>query len=323
MKKFINKSGKIVLLVMILIMVVLTFSYINHRIQLSKEDALFVPIGQQLEVNGHMINIYSEGTGATTLVFLSGGGTCSPVLDFKSLYSILSEEYRIVVVEKAGYGFSSVADITRDLDSVLSDTRQALELAGIQGPFVLCPHSMSGIESIYWAQSYPEEVSAIIGLDMAVPETYEDFQLNMPMIQLGKLAADLGITRFIPGVSDSDAIKYGTLTEDEKSLYKVIFYRRTATINMINEVKEIKTSAKKVESLGIPSTPVLMFSSNGQGTGWDQEEWQKFQSNYIEKAENGTLIKLDCSHYVHDIEYEKIAEEIKTYLEDLNELKID
>ena len=177
---------------------------------------------------------------------------------------------------------------------------------------------MSGIEAIYWVQSYPEEVSAIIGLDMALPETYEDFQLNMPMIQLGKLAADLGITRFIPGISNSDAIKYGTLTEEEKRLYKVVFYRRTATITMINEVQEIKASAKKVDSLGIPSTPVLMFSSNGQGTGWDQKEWQKFQSNYIEKAENGTLIKLDCPHYVQDIEYERIAEEMKIYLENLN-----
>lgn len=32
-------------------------------------------------------------------------GTCSPILDFKSLYSLLSDEYKIAVVEKFGYGF--------------------------------------------------------------------------------------------------------------------------------------------------------------------------------------------------------------------------
>lgn len=36
------------------------------------------------------ISIYVEGSGSKTLVFLSGSGTCSPILDFKSLYSLLS-----------------------------------------------------------------------------------------------------------------------------------------------------------------------------------------------------------------------------------------
>ncbi len=37
------------------------------------------------------------------LLFLSGSGTAAPVLDFKSLYSLLSSDYRIVVIEKFGY----------------------------------------------------------------------------------------------------------------------------------------------------------------------------------------------------------------------------
>lgn len=34
------------------------------------------------------------------------------------------------------------------------------------------PHSMSGIEALYWAREYSDEVSGIIGLDMSVPESY-------------------------------------------------------------------------------------------------------------------------------------------------------
>lgn len=33
---------------------------------------------------------------------------------------------------------------------------------------------MSGIEALHWTQMYPDEVMTIIGLDMAVPESYED-----------------------------------------------------------------------------------------------------------------------------------------------------
>jgi hypothetical protein len=151
----------IALLVLAVIPLILPLSYIHHRIQLAKEDELFIPMGQQVEIDGRLMHVYSEGNGELTLVFMSGGGTSSPVLDFKSLYSILSEEYGIVVVEKTRYGFSDVADVERDVDSILSDSRAVLELAGIEGPFVLCPHSMSGIEAIYCFKSAKWNVNRI------------------------------------------------------------------------------------------------------------------------------------------------------------------
>ena len=178
-----------------IIILLLSVTFINHKIQLSKEDALFLPKGQMVQVNGHDMHVYTEGGGDVVLVFMSGGGTSSPLLDFKSLYSLLSENHKIVVIEKAGYGFSEIVDINRDIDTILSETRDALSKSGIDGPYILCPHSMSGIEALYWAQEYPDEVSAIIGLDMAVPDSYEDYDINIPMLKLSAIGAKLGITR--------------------------------------------------------------------------------------------------------------------------------
>lgn len=268
------------------ILLLLFGSYINHRVMLHQEDKTLHPIDTRYEVNGYYLNVYTEGTGDTTLVFMSGGGTCSPVLDFKSLYSRLSSNFRIVVVEKAG----------------------------IQGPFVLCPHSMSGIEALYWAQKYPHEVKAIIGLDMSVPQSYENFQMNLPLLKLGAFAADAGILRWIPGIAESDAIKYGTLTQAEKEIYHTVFYRRTATVTMLNEVQEIKASAAKVFAGGTPDVPILIFSSNGQGTGWPEYEWRGYQKEFINSCTDGTMIELDCSHYIHDIAYETIAKEMTAFL---------
>ncbi|MDS0524317.1 alpha/beta hydrolase [Clostridium sp. SHJSY1] len=230
-----------VITVMIGILILgILISFINNKIHLSKEKKLFQPLGQMVEVNGHKMNVYVEGSGEETLVFMSGGGTSSPVLDFKSLYSLLSDKYRIIVVEKAGYGFSDITSSKRDIDTILSETRESISKVGIKGPYILCPHSMSGIEALYWAQKYPKEIKAIIGLDMSVPASYNEYEVNIPIIELGSFANNIGLTRLIPSLSESDAIKYGTLSEDEKKLYKIIFYRRTATKNMINEVKEIK-----------------------------------------------------------------------------------
>ena len=236
-------------------------------------------------------------------------------MDFKSLYSLLSDDYRIVVVEKFGYGFSDIVDSDRDIDTVLRQTRTALSKAGINGPYVLCPHSMSGIEALYWAQRYPKEVETIVGLDMAVPEYYNEMKISIPVMKLGQYAAALGVTRWISGISESDAIKYGTLTDNEKEIYRAVFYNRTATVPMINEAKEIKKSAGVVKAYGVPQVPMLLFISDGSGgTGFDEKIWRSIAEEYISKSDNAICIELDCPHYVHDYMYEEISSEIKNFL---------
>lgn len=316
MKKIFKRLVLIISVIFGVLVLVIFASHINHQIQLSKEDERLKPPGHIVEVNGHKMHVYIEGDGGETLVFMSGGGTSSPVLDFKSLYSLLADNYKIVVVEKAGYGFSEITDSERDIDTILSETREALLKSEIEGPYILIPHSMSGIEALYWAQVYPDEVKAIIGLDMAIPIVYENLDINMPLIRLSKFAANAGLTRLIPNLSESDAIKYGSLTEEEKDLYKVLFYRKTSTNNMINEIKQIKENAKIVEKGDIPNIPFLLFSSNGKGTGFEEKAWVRFQKDFSVQA-NGSLIELNCSHYVHNIDYEKIAEELKKFIKRL------
>lgn len=306
---------KIVLIIMIVIVAFLLLVYVNHRVQSKKEEKTLTPTGQMVTVDGHDMCVYSGGTGDVTLVFLSGGGTCAPILDFQSLDSLLLDDYKVAVVERFGYGFSDVTDKSRRLDSVLEDTRQALKEAGCEAPYVLCPHSMSGLETLYWAQTYPDEVQAIIGLDMAVPEYYADMKVNMPMLKLTGAAARIGLTRLIPGVWEGDAVKRGTLSDEEKETYQALFYRKTATVTMLNEYQAVGENARMVAERPIPQVPMLLFVSNGTGTGFDTDTWRKIPEKYLADAEDGQIITLDCPHYVQDYEYEKIAGDIEEFLQ--------
>lgn len=315
MKRIRSKFLKVIFIIVAVIVLFIIVSFIRHKICSFRERKLLTPLGKIVEVNGHNMSVYTEGEGDKTLVFLSGGGTCSPILDFKSLYSLLSNEYKIAVVEKFGYGFSDVVDEQRDIDTMLSETRMALEKAGIEGPYILCPHSMSGLEALYWAQKYPEEVEAVIGLDMAVPAYYDEMRISIPITKLGQYGAALGITRWIPSLAESDAIKVGTLSEEEKEIYRAVFYQRTATVTMIDEVKAVKDNAKTVKENGVPQVPMLLFISNGSGgTGFTEETWRRIPKEYIAGCDNASYIELDCPHYVHDYEYEKISEEIRNLL---------
>lgn len=293
--------------------------YLIHRVEMNREAALLTPLGKLVKVEGHNMSVYTAGEGEKTLVFLSGGGTCSPILDFKSLTDLLLEDCRVVVVEKFGYGFSDDPIRDRKIETILEDTRAALEAAGLEGPYVLCPHSMSGIEALCWAQTYPEEVEAIIGLDMAVPGHYEEMEINLPLMRLGQLGARLGVTRWIPGVAESDAIRYGTLTGEEQDIYRALFYKGTATGSMLREAAAIRESARLVGEGETPQVPIMLFLSNGEGTGFDTDAWRQPSRDYLAGMDAWRTVELDCPHYVHDHAYRIIRWEIKNFLARLGE----
>ena len=266
--------------------------------------------GTLVEVEGHKIHIYAEGDKGNkpTLVFMSGSGTVAPVYDFKSLYSMLSDEYRIAVVEKAGYGYSEICEIERDIDTMLNEVRQGLSIAGEEGPYVLFPHSMSGLEAIAWAQQFPEEVEAIIGLDMAVPESYDFFNFSSvnQMMYVGRASVWLGLHR-IPGVY---SLNNSALTEPEIEQQKLLMYRNAVNIDYVLEGKAVSDNAAAVKAGGALDLPVLMFVSDGTEIG---EYWIPCQKRFA--AENDAqLIQLDCGHYIHHFKPEYIAEKTLEYL---------
>lgn len=218
-----KNSFKTALLLLGVLCVFLLGSSIFHYIQNKKSDVLANPPGEMVEVNGHQMHIYETRKGKETLVMMAGGGTSSPVLDFKTLYKHLEEDYNIVVGEKAGYGYSEVTNSPRDIDTMLEETREALTKADITGPYILFPHSMSGIEALYWAEEHPDEVKAIVGLDMATPEAYEELDMPLPLLYSGTFAAKTGILRWIPHADKPEAVQYGNLTEQEKQRHNRCF----------------------------------------------------------------------------------------------------
>ena len=109
MKKVLKITGKVLLCILILLIAFLLILFVYHRIMLNKEDELLKGYpGELVEIDGHNMNIYSEGEGEHTLVFLAPAGDTSPAMTFKPLYSKLNENYKTVVIEKFGYGMSDV-----------------------------------------------------------------------------------------------------------------------------------------------------------------------------------------------------------------------
>lgn len=315
-KKSLTGSAILVVIIVLAILV----SSVNHRVRLHLEESLITPPGTMVSVAGHSMHVYTEGEGASTLVFMAGGGTASPVLDFKRLYSQLSGEFKIAVVERFGYGYSDVADEPRDVDTVLDETRQALTEAGADGPYVLFPHSMAGLTAIHWAQQHPAEVSGIVGLDAAVPDSYSDVSMpNVLLLDAFSWAADLGITRLVPSFADGqEAIASGSLSTRDEKTCRAIVYRRTETRPMIDEIETVKANAAEVKASPPPQVPMLFFTSTGEGTGVDTKTWRKHQKDFLMHVPESRQVLLDSEHYVHDYRAEEIARESTGFIDTLS-----
>ena len=304
------KKPALIFLSFLFFFLVATFFY--HRISLQKENEFLTPIGQKVEVNGHQMNVYVQGEGSETIVFLSGAGIASPILDFKNLTDSLSKKYKIVVVERAGYGFSEDSNQSRDVMEVLSETRQALSQANLSGSFIIISHSMASLESLAWQEKYPDEVKALIGLDWALPSSYEDLKINQALLTVAYWSSKIGLLRYFP---ESFYIKNPTLTETERQQYKLLAYKQLMSQNMLHESRLAKENAKKVPSSINPKIPALLLVSNGEGTTFSQSEWQHYAETFASGQSNVQVIYMDAPHDLYHYQSDAIVSRIKEFLE--------
>ena len=266
--------------------------------------------GELVTINEHKIHVYRDGNAdAPAIVFMSGHCTVSPVYDFKVLYERLLHDFRVIVIEKFGYGYSDLHESSCDIDTLVSIQRQALRALGETGPYILAPHSMSGLEAIRWKQKYPDDVSAIIGIDMATPLSFsvwteEDIKKTVRLMQVLRR---LKLANILSSVSNL------SLTEEEFEQHKLLKKRNAFNTCCINEAKEVLNNARVVGKDGNVQCPTLLFSSNGK----DQErDWVENQQKFA-KIMEARLISYDCGHYIHHFKSDEMCKEIIEFVNSL------
>lgn len=268
------------------------------------------PNGIFADILGHRIHIFRTGdAGKPKLVFLSGSGTAAPSYDFKILYSKLSDRYRIIVIEKFGYGYSDLFEGPTDIDQVVNYQREALNSIGENGPYILLPHSMSGLEAMRWIQLYPDEVTALIGIDMATPKTYlawEGGEIDKRIASIKKMQKikKTGLLDLIP------RNKRG-LSKEEIKQQTLLWKRNGMNSCILNEAYAVIDNAKTVASGGKITCPVLLFVSDGKqvSSGWIEDEKAFAEQT---KAE---MVFFNCGHYIHYFKSEKMSSKISSFVD--------
>ncbi len=298
------------------VLLLLLSSFTYHRLALQREKASLKPMGQMVSVNGHEMSIFVKGEGPQTLVFLSGAGTASPILDFKDLYDGLSKQYKIVVVERAGYGYSEDTSKSRDVSEVLSETRQALAKAQVSGPYIILSHSMASLETLLWQEKYPSEIQAVIGLDWSLPESYSQLRMHSQILRMARLGSQLGLLRYIPSRL---YVPNENLSSSDRRLYQRIAYRQILSQAMLNESLSVEENAKKVTSSIDSQIPTLLMVSNGGGTGFSQKDWRHYATSFAKDQKNIEVTFYDAPHYLYHYQTKEVAEKIEEFIKETTE----
>lgn len=304
MKKILKVLKRLLFGLSVFILLVSVSIFAFHRYQLTKESEVMDNKGTLVEFHNKKLNVYNEGDGENTFVFISGSGIAAPIYEMKGLYRKFSKENKIAVVERAGYGYSDVFDDKRDIDTILDQTRNALIQSGNKPPYILVPHSIAGLEAVYWAQKYPNEVKAIIALDIGLPKQYVTYKmgfLDSLTIRGTNFLSKMGFHRLAPSVTyNPEVIKQTFLTEQEKEMYKAISYKQFFNDDMEKELLEAYENGKKSVNLPIPKeTPILFIDAYLDKNSKYAKQNNKDYEEFAEQLFISDVIQIQGTHSIY------------------------
>lgn len=268
----------------IISVIILTFALLINNVSFAIDGIVSIPIENKT------IRAYVKGSGDHTIVLLSGWSTEDPINDFNPLVEKLSDEYRVVVLEYFGYGSSSQTSTERSNKNIVEEIRTALAKLEIKPPYILMPHSMSGLYSLYYANHYPEEVEGIIGIDMSLPQKQlERWPTNKDFDEKAKIS------------SPSNELNE----------------------TMVNQWNKFRENSEELQDTKYSSTlPVLSFLATEQiesvndliKKGEMKTSWEQMNRDMITNDAIQNIKILAGEHYLHHDQADQIAKLSKEFI---------
>ena len=313
--------------IIIVLLCVLAFASLSfwtyHKIRSAYEAKKYPSPYETVTVDSKNISLRVQGNGKHTIVLLPGLGTTAPILDFEPLATSLAENNRVITIEPFGYGWSDLTDSPRTVENEVSEIRTALQNANIEGPYILMVHSISGLDAIYYANAYPDEVAAVVGIDCTLPRMPEYFQEELPEKEpsiIGHLC-DIGITRLICMLDPSNFTSDNTMgIYSQENLYnqKLLACRMADNSTVVDQLNHIEENITATHDYDFAQDiPLLFFTTDGsqQEPRTDHKTSKTFYESYINNPSIQSVVCFDAQHYMHWTKAKEIASETESFIE--------
>jgi pimeloyl-ACP methyl ester carboxylesterase len=287
-----------------------------------QEKSSLAPYGDLVEVAGGAVNVYRAGIeGAQPLVLLTGLGTTAPALDFAPLIRELGS-YDVIVVEGFGYGYSDMSAPERTVENISTELHEALSSLDLGKPYVLAGHSVAGFYTLDYANRYPREVSAVVGIDPTVPAAKaETASPASGGINIDRILSAIGLVRIVvaaaPGLADPSSDDF---TPAELERMRTMTSWNYGNAAVADETARMGSNAAALNGVTYPETmPVLDFlSSDSIAT---IPEWLEKHKKQLKNVRHHEIIELEGPHYLHWTQSKAMAKKITDFLHESAQLR--
>ena len=310
-RRFVRALGVAVLVLVLLLGVM----KVTDMAMTASERAANPAPGVMVDVGGRRMHVHTVGQGETSIVLLPGLGVPAPVLDFEPLTQELSQWARVTVVEPFGYGWSEGSDSPMLPGDVARDVHTALHGAGVPGPYVLMGHSLAGLYSQKFIETFPGEVSGFVGLDPTNPVTAspleDDWQASFLSGVLTTLArlGGVRVAQAIRGV-DSSLLEQGYSRENVDKQAMLTSWNAMSP-EMVRQWKSLREAIEQTKELRFTQDlPVLVFASRDR----EKREGGEALRAYAGEGQCHRAEALDAGHYVHHEQHTRINEVTRAFL---------
>jgi Lysophospholipase len=328
--KKIGKTLKIILLALVgILLLFLLGTTIWNKVVCMQEDKALRSVGTNVKVNGTNIRVSVTGEGKKTIVLLSGMGTASPIIDFKPLVDKLSDKYKVVVLEYAGYGLSDDSSKERTSANVVEEIRGTLRELKIEPPYILMPHSISGIYCLKYMRDFPKEVECMIGIDCSVPNQAkydEGMEISTGLYYLARFMDFTGLTRLSYLAGDAylqDMEASGGYTKEEMKNVAALYNRTSITKARLSEFRLFKENCMALYDVKCPiDIPVLFILSDDSCKGYKEQlakkgynvTWDGLHNEIISNPGIQKITYLKGKHYLQWSQSQAIADMTDNFL---------
>lgn len=153
-----------------------------------------------IDIGGRRLHWMERGAGPA-IIFESGiSATC---LNWTEVGGPVEQFARACTYDRAGLGWSDLADSPRTTSKIITDLHALLNAAQVSAPYILVGHSFGGLLVRAYAARYPEAVAGLILVDpLSASEWLNVSPANARMLRLGvrlsrrgALLARIGVVR--------------------------------------------------------------------------------------------------------------------------------